>query len=207
MEKNVDIIARLSQVVRENMTAYRSDFDYDVDTLKKAAREPKAEDRSFYWVSRPHGTWCLKEREVFLRDTGAYSIWTHYDTYNERFRAFRVVVRGEKGGHILGDLYPLNYDEHLRRVKAAALPIHTVTGQCADGTEFSIPYSAFKELDTKLWLHKAGGVKTIRYEPENEAELTARIMLENYIQSRRQRGAKKERINLTDGQKPRRSDR
>ena len=38
MEKNVDIIARLGQIVQENTTAYRSDFDYDVETLENCGQ-------------------------------------------------------------------------------------------------------------------------------------------------------------------------
>lgn len=78
------------------------------------------ENRSFCWMSHPSGTWCLKERNVFLQGTYSHALWTHYDSCNERIKAFRVVVKGEKDGRIMGDIYPLVFDEHLRRVQAAA---------------------------------------------------------------------------------------
>ena len=91
MEKQTDILAFLGQVVQENTNAYRSDFVYDTATLTKAIWETGMEDRIFYWMSRPAGTWCVKEREVFLRGTSAHSIWTHYADAPERIRAYRII--------------------------------------------------------------------------------------------------------------------
>ena len=62
----------------ENTTGYRSDFQYDVRMLTQAAQEKDMRNRVFYWMSRPNGTWCVKEREVFLQGSGAHSIWTYY---------------------------------------------------------------------------------------------------------------------------------
>ena len=61
-----DILHTLQAVLLENTTSYQSDFEFDVTTLLEAAKEPKTEDRTYYWLSRPCGTWCLKERDVFL---------------------------------------------------------------------------------------------------------------------------------------------
>ena len=74
-----DILHTLQAVLLENTTSYQSDFEFDVTTLLEAAKEPKIEDRTYYWLSRPCGTWCLKERDVFLKGSAAYNIWTHYE--------------------------------------------------------------------------------------------------------------------------------
>ena len=86
----------------ENTEHYKSDFEYDVATLLKAAKQPKIEDRTYYWLSRPCGTWCFKEKEVFLKDSGAYKTWTHYESEHEGFRAFRVVIEEMDGKKLLG---------------------------------------------------------------------------------------------------------
>lgn len=78
MGNRIDVLAFLAQVVEENTTGYRSDFQYDVRMLTQAAQEKDMRDRVFYWMSRPSGTWCVKEREVFLQGSGAHSIWTYY---------------------------------------------------------------------------------------------------------------------------------
>ena len=66
MENTIDLIPFLARVMEANTKAYRSDFSYDVEKLTKAVQEPNMEDRVFYWMSRPTGTWCVKEREAFL---------------------------------------------------------------------------------------------------------------------------------------------
>ena len=73
-----DILAFLEKVVHKNTLAYTEDFDIDVKTLQNSALESDIEHRSFFWLSRPNGTWCVLEREVFLDDTNANCIWTHY---------------------------------------------------------------------------------------------------------------------------------
>lgn len=88
---------------------------------------------------------------------------------------------GLAGQRMFSDLNQLETGD-VQRVKAAALPVVRVTGQYADGTEFTMPFS---EIDTPAAQNRSdahGGIKNIRYEPESEAELTARLMREHYIQ-------------------------
>ncbi len=73
-----DILSYLAEVVKQNTRAYAADFDYDAKRLWDSAQETDMEHRSFLWMSRLHGTWCVLEREVFLDDTNANCIWTHY---------------------------------------------------------------------------------------------------------------------------------
>lgn len=60
-----DILAFLEKVVHKNTLAYTEDFDIDVKTLQNSALESDIEHRSFFWLSRPNGTWCVPEREAF----------------------------------------------------------------------------------------------------------------------------------------------
>ena len=183
MERTSDLISALGAVVEKNTVAYKEDFGYDIKTLRAAAKEPKTEDRTFYWVSRPHGTWCVKEREVFLRGTTAHNIWTHYETGNSDFKAYRIVITGEEDGKLLGELYPINYAEQIRRVMAGALPVHHVSGVYADGETFCFPYSEMMQNnETKMTIERHGGIERLRYEPENEQELADLIEREHRTQ-------------------------
>lgn len=193
MARTSDLLAYLGAVVVENTQFYQSDFEYDKKQLRDALAEPKSEDRTFYWMSRPSGTWCVKEREAFLRDTGAYNIWTHYDTGNEGFKAYRVVVTGEENGRLTGELYPLNYAEQIKRVRANALPVHSVTGTYKDGTEFSMLFSEMCGIEAKMTEQRHGGIRTIRYEPESEIELSNRISYEHTLHKRPLRLSRKRR--------------
>lgn len=176
MEKPTDILAFLGRVVQENTEHYRSDFVYDTATLTKAIWEPRIEDRIFYWMSRPAGTWCLKEREVFLRGTSAHSIWTHYAETPERIRAYCVTVTGQENGHITGEIIPLDYPAQVRRVQAHALPTARIIIQYESGHTVTMPFPEHtRTIPTILPEH--GGISRVYYEPDSEEEL-ARIILE-----------------------------
>ena len=78
-------------------------------------------------MSRRCGTWCLKERRVFLKPTGAYHIWTYYgDGRSERILAYAVEVTGLEDGKVTGNLYPLDYREHVELVKRMSVPADQV---------------------------------------------------------------------------------
>ena len=122
MGNRIDVLMFLAQVLEENTTGYRSDFQYDVRMLTQAAQEKDMRDRVFYWMSRPNGTWCVKEREVFLQGSGAHSIWTYYADQPEGIRAYRVTITGTEGRKVMGQVIPLDYKTQVRRVQEQAIP-------------------------------------------------------------------------------------
>lgn len=73
--ENVDVLAALEQIMRQNTAFYQDDFEIDKDMLRKAAASDKAEDKTLLWMSRPSGTYCFRERDVFLKDTWQYNTW------------------------------------------------------------------------------------------------------------------------------------
>lgn len=178
----VDVLNFLEQVVRQNTQHYQSDFDYDRRTLTQAAQASDMANRVFYWMSRPAGTWCVKEREVFLRGSGAHSIWTYYAEEPEHIKAYRITITGIEDGKVMGAVYELNYAEQVCRVQAQAIPAAAVTLQYESGHTVTIPYTEYrKSIATLLPGH--GGIRTVRYEPESEAELTRALMAEHRIQA------------------------
>ena len=182
-----DILHTLQAVLLENTTSYQSDFEFDVTTLLEAAKEPKTEDRTYYWLSRPCGTWCLKERDVFLKGSAAYNIWTHYESEHDGFRAFRVVVEEKNDKGLFGQVIPFDYGESVQRIKKAALPIKYITGEYGDGTTFSMQYSDYDTDERFRTTVFSKGVKTSQVFPESEDELKLRIAREHSLQTRRQK--------------------
>ena len=63
-----DILSHLAEIVQKNTRAYTTDFDFDAKRLWDSAQETDMERRSFLWMCRLLGTWCVLEREVFLDD-------------------------------------------------------------------------------------------------------------------------------------------
>lgn len=67
--EDVDVITSLEAIMKQNTAFYQNDFDLDRNILQKAAASPTAEDRRLLWFSRPSGTSCFRERDVFLKGT------------------------------------------------------------------------------------------------------------------------------------------
>ena len=187
MEKMIDIIRFLAGIVEENTHSYQSDFDYDRKRLQDAEWEPSQEDRTFLWMSRPCGTHCVLESEVFMRGTGAHSIWTHYEYEADQIRAFRVVVAPEQtGALVLGKIQPLNYSEQVQRVKRNALPIQTVKMAFEDGESYELTYEDYRRRIYHL-LDTHGRIETYCYLPENEQELACVLQTERAVSVARKR--------------------
>lgn len=187
MEKKVDIIPFLEGVVEENTVSYQSDLKYDERILQTAMLETYQEDRTFLWMSRPCGTRCLLEREVFLRETRAHTTWTHYDYDAEHIKAFRVIVApGRPGAFVLGKIQPLNYGEQVQRVKQNALHVQTVKMTFEDKTVFTVPFTEYPSQYRSLSVTH-GKVESIYYAPENEAELSCVLQAERAISAAKKR--------------------
>lgn len=177
MERTADVLAFLGAVVQRNTKHYQSDFEADKKLLLNAASLPSLSDRTFYWMSRDCGTWCFKERDVFLRDTTQNITWQYYEG-ESGILAFRVVITGRDGEKLTGDIFPFNYAEQVQRVKRSALPIRQVSGVYVDGTPFVAPRGKYNTDE----LARHGGIKEMRYEPENELELSNLITWEHRFQ-------------------------
>ena len=76
--ENVDVIASLEAIMKQNTAFYQSDFEIDKRILREAASRPAAEEKRLLWFSRPSGTCCFRERDVFLKDTRQHNTWRFY---------------------------------------------------------------------------------------------------------------------------------
>ena len=76
---NIDLLENLEKIMRVNTRSYQSDFEWDRKTLMDAAANADTvplKDRIYLWMSRPCGTWCVKEKDVFLEPACAHNIWS-----------------------------------------------------------------------------------------------------------------------------------
>ena len=102
--ENVDVIASLEAIMKQNTAFYQSDFDIDKQILQKAAVSPVPEDKRLLWFSRPSGTCCFRERDVFLKDTRQHNTWRFYgcllytsDVYKRQEVRTPTRTQNEKG--------------------------------------------------------------------------------------------------------------
>ena len=122
--ENVDVIAALSEIMRQNTAFYQSDFDIDKGIIQRAAASDQAVDKALLWMSRPSGTYCVRERDVFLKGTRQHNTWRFYgEQTRDKILAYAVELTGIKDGTIRGNLYELDYQQHYRHVIDAALPV------------------------------------------------------------------------------------
>ena len=120
--ENVDVLATLDQLMRQNTAFYRNDFEIDKEIIGRAAASDKAEDKTLLWMSRPSGTYCFRESDVFLQGTRQHNTWTFYgEQTRDRVLAYAVELTGKVRGVIRGNLYELDYPQHFRHVAAEAV--------------------------------------------------------------------------------------
>lgn len=124
----MDIVTSLDAIMRQNTAFYQSDFEIDKEILQKAAASSNAEDKTLLWFSRPSGTHCFRERDVFLKDTAPYNTWKYYgEQTRDNILAYAVTITGSEDGKIKGNLYELDYPQHFKHVMEQALPADTYT--------------------------------------------------------------------------------
>ena len=125
--ENVDVIASLEAIMKQNTAFYQSDFEIDKRILREAASRPAAEEKRLLWFSRPSGTCCFRERDVFLKDTRQHNTWRFYgEQTRDKILAYAVELTGKENGIIKGNLYELDYARHYERVKDKELAADTV---------------------------------------------------------------------------------
>lgn len=194
MEKKIDIISFLAGIVEENTHSYQSDFAIDEARLKSAMLEAGQENRTFLWMSRPCGTWCFLEREVFIREAPAHLTWTHGDYAAEasKIKAYRVIVApGREGTFVLGSVKPLNYGEQVQRVKRSAVHAQSVAITFEDGEARTMSYQDYSRVFRSL-IADHGKIERIYYKVGNEDELAHILQTERMISTgRKQRPQKR----------------
>ena len=121
--ENVDVLAALEQLMRQNTAFYRNDFEIDKEIIGRAAASDKAEDRTLLWMSRPSGTHCFRESDVYLQGTRQHNTWKFYgEQTRDRVLAYAVELTGKVRGVIRGNLYEPDWNlrtEQLVRMAVA----------------------------------------------------------------------------------------
>lgn len=132
--EDVDLLGALSRIVDLHTQHYKEDFDLDKELISKLAVSDRSEDKQLLWMSRPCGTYTLREREVYLDGSHENKVWRFYqEQTNDPVLAYAISLKEVRDGKIFGNLYPLNYREHVERMKKLTCPIGNVAVAFADG--------------------------------------------------------------------------
>lgn len=188
MEQQIKLLPFLRKVMDRTTTHYREDFQKSALCLKEAVFKTAPEEKRFFWMARPVGTWIVKERNVFLRETDDYKIWTYYADKSKDIQAYRVTVTGgQRHGRLgmepLGTVQKLDYPEQVKRVMSNALPAVRIVFFYSAGQAHEVAME--KYLDEREWLFTEYGMpKRTLYCPEKEEELQAVLRTERTLITR-----------------------
>lgn len=202
--ENVDVLATLEAVIKQNTARFQSDFKIDKETLRRAAVEAGPEGRSFLWVSYPSGTHLYPEREVFLKDTGPNYTWA------EGWRQsllYAVEISGLEGGKVKGTVYELDPEAHKAHVRQAAIPSPYVTIDYADGRSVDVSHREY-DTDRNRLMSQSGMVSGLTFHPEDESVLRGVLRQEHRQRERLPRGNfRRHLLKLADSRIQREADR
>ena len=147
---NVDVIGILNKIMRQNTGFYQTDFEVDKKFISQCVSGCK-EDKVLLWLSRPMGTHCYREYDVFIRGSSAHNTWLFYDTQSkDRILAYAIELTGKDHGKILGNFYELDYSQHCKRVKQHAVSADKMRLYYKNGSreihvEETFAYKPYKE--------------------------------------------------------------
>lgn len=119
---HMDIFASLAVIMKQNTGFYQSDFEIDKRIIAEKAASIAKEDKTLLWLSRPSGTYCFREYDVFIRDTDQNRTWRFYKEQTcDPILAYAVELTGVQEGKVMGNLYELDYTQHYERVRENAV--------------------------------------------------------------------------------------
>lgn len=166
---NVDILAFMGKVVEKHIKHYQSDFEIDKEILTEAADRQEQQDKTFIWLCRTHGTWCLLERNVFLKDTKENSTFNFYmEQTSEPVLAFVIEVTSGTHNSVMGNVYVLDYSEHYKHIQTVSLKAETVVMQY----EYGCRIKKADEHISGCPDMEYGRLQSIQFQPNSQEELT-----------------------------------
>lgn len=178
--EGVDILDALGQIMELHTQHYKDDFELDKKLLCKLAISISPEDRCLLWMSRPFGTYTLRERDTYLEGTFEHNTWKFYhEQTKDPILAYALSLNGLQDGKVMGTIYPLDYADHVEHIKQLTCPIEKVTVAFADGFVTTLPYESRRRQINEL-IAKHGSPKSIFYEPESERELATILRRERF---------------------------
>lgn len=175
-----DILDSLAQIMELHTQHYKDDFDLDKKLILELAASQDPEDKQLLWMSRPCGTYTLRERETYLQGSYENNVWRFYhEQTKDPILAYALRLENIQDGKVTGILYPLEYAAHVERVKKLTCPIENVTVTFEDGTAIKLPYQSRRRLIDGL-APEHGNPTAMSYEPESERELAVILKRERF---------------------------
>lgn len=178
--ENIDIIDAMRQITDIHTKAYQDDIELDAKLLRELAASPYSEDKQLLWMSRPHGTYLLREREVYVENSPENRTWEFYhEQTNDPIIAFAVKITGIEDGVVKGNLIELDYAAHVERMQKLTVTVEKVAVNFPDQSTHYVPFKSSRR-DIAALKEKYGEPKSVTYLPESEGELAMILRRERF---------------------------
>lgn len=181
--EDIDLVDTLRRIMNIHTEHYKEDFELDTKLLFDLAASQSPEDKHLLWMSRPNGTYLLREREVYVEDTYENKVWEYYhDQTRDPILAYSVEIIGRNGNEVRGNLIELDYAAHVEKMKQQAVKVETMALTFADSSTYYLPFRSYWR-DSKPLEEKHGEVKEVSYLPDNTQELEILLRRERSLTS------------------------
>ena len=178
--ESIDLIDALRRITDIHTEHYREDFELDQRIIRDLAKTHSAEDKHLLWMSRPHGTHIMREREVYVEDTYENKTWEFYrDQTSDPILAYAVEITGVQDGIVVGNLIELDYTAHVDRMKQLTVDIEKVAVTFEDQNTYYLPFKSYRR-EAAAMKDEHGNVSSVAYLPENERELQMILKRERF---------------------------
>lgn len=173
----VDVLDMMGRVLEAHTEHYRSDFDIDREILWSASAKEERQDRTYVWMCRKSGTWLLRERDIYIRDTRENNTFRYYlEQTSESVIVLVVEVTGYTAHTVIGNLYTVDYRGYYGHVMKEMLPAESVVLTYEGGSRTLEPGTAFKGCpDCRL-----GKFLLFEYQPHTDRKLKEILWNERY---------------------------
>lgn len=185
--ENIDIIDSLEKIMKQNTQHYQSDFECDKAIISEAAASTNSQDKQLLWFSRPCGTTCSKEKNVFMQDLDAHNNWKFYGEHtNDTLLAYAIEIKKQINGKIIGNLYELDYQQHFKHVIDVSVTVGKVDIFYNNKTDFKDTIG-LNELNDYLLSFK-NTIQKIVYHPQNPELFRAILQQEHDLRDKLPKG-------------------
>lgn len=173
----VDILDAMGRVLEAHTEHYRSDFDIDRKILWSASAREERQDRTYVWMCRKSGTWLLRERDIYIRDTRENNTFRYYlEQESDAVVVLVVEVTGHTVHTVTGNLYTADYREYYGHVMKEMLPAEGIVLTYEGGSRTLEPGTAFNGCpDCRL-----GKFLLFEYQPHTDRKLKEILWNERY---------------------------
>ena len=173
----VDIIDIMGRVLDVHTEHYRSDFDIDKKILWSASAKEERQDRTYVWMCRKSGTWLLRERDVYIRDTRENNTFRYYlEQTSEPVILLIVEVTGYTAHTVIGNLYTADYKGYYDHVMKEMLPVESIVLTYEGGSKTLEPGTTFDGYPDCRY----GKFLSFEYQPHTGKKLREILWNERY---------------------------